>query len=417
MKKFAILGLVLVTILVACAPAATPEPAKALRTKANAGETITFYHFGDITGPYASITTPLVTGFNDAVKWVNDKGGIRGAQVAIEWSDTGGKLENAISVYNRYREKKPLILFMYGSPETEALRDRLIEDKIPAVTAGVSGKGLYPPGFAFGEVPIYADQFGLFMDWLKANWDKVKPAKGQALDSPKVAVITWDTAYGRGALTDETKAYAESKGIKIVGQEFFAMGAPDVTTQILNAKKAGANVLYSNTLAYGPAQILKDAVSLGVRDEFLIAGNNWALDLSMLALAGAASEGFYGPLPNVWWSEADHAGIKLLDEQFKANNRKPAERNVGYMLSYAFVDYARAVMEKTIDRVGFDGLNGAAVQETVATMGEYKALDGVMILVYGKDKRAPSKARIVQVQKGQFVPVTDWMTAPDLRPK
>jgi len=190
-----------------------------------------------------------------------------------------------------------------------------------------------------------------------------------------------------------------------------------VTTQILNAKKAGANVLYTNTLAHGPAQILKDAVSLGVRDEFLIAGNNWALDLSMLALAGPASEGFYGPLPNVWWSEADQAGIKLLDEQFKANNRKPAERNVGYMLSYAFVDYARAVMEKTIDRVGFDGLTGAAVQETLTTMDEYKALDGVMILGYGKDRRAPNKARIIQVQKGQFVPVTDWMTVPDLRPK
>jgi len=415
MKKFIFLALA-VLALVACAPAAaTPTPA--LRTKANPGETLTFYHFGDITGPYAAITTPLVTGFNDAVKWLNDKGGVRGAQIKIEWSDTGGKLENAISVYNRYREKKPLILFMYGSPETEALRDRLVEDKIPALTAGVSGKGLYPPGYAFGEAPLYSDQFGLFMDWLKANWDKVKPAKGQALDSPKIAVLTWDTAYGRGALTDETKAYAESKGIKIVGQEFFAMGAPDVTTQILAAKKAGANVIYTNTLAHGPAQILKDAVSLGVREEFLIGGNNWALDLSMLALAGAASEGFYGPFPNLWWDDAEHPGIKEIAAQFTANARKPAERNVAYILSFAYVDFTREVLEKTIDRVGFDALTGAAVHQTIVGMGEYKAVQGVAVLTYGPTKRAPSAARIIQVQKGKFVPVTDWMTAPDLRPK
>ena len=77
----------------------------------------------------------------------------------------------------------------------------------------------------------------------------------------------------------------------------------------------------------------------------------------------------------------------------------------------------RQILEKTIDRVGFDGLNGAAVNETIMTMGEIKATDGVLILGYGKDVRATNKARIVQVQKGKFVYQTDWMTTPDLRPK
>ena len=397
------------------APKATAMPA--LRTKANPGEKITLYHYGDVTGPYAAITAPLVSGFDDAVKALNAKGGIRGAQVAVEWSDTGGKLENAISTYNRFREKKPLILFMYGSGETEALKDRLAEDKIPNLTFGVSGPGSYPPGWVFAGVPIYSDQFGLFLDWLTANWAKVKPAKGQNLDAPRVAVVTWDTAYGRGALTPETQAYADKKGVKIVSKEFFAVGAPDVTTQILAAKKAGANVIYTNTLAHGPAQILKDSVSLGVRDEFLIGGNNWALDLSMLALAGAASEGFYGPLPNLWWDDTGNAGIKEIEAQFKANSRKPAEHSVGYLLTYGIVDATRQIMEKTIDRVGFDALSGAAMYETMQATGEIKAMDGVMSLQYGKDIRATNKARIMQVQKGKFVPQTDWMVVPDLRPK
>jgi len=400
------------------APKATAAPTTAaLRTKANPGEKITLYHYGDVTGPYAAITTPLVSGFDDAVKALNAKGGIRGAQVAVEWADTGGKVENAISTYNRFREKKPPILFMYGSTETEALKDRLAEDKIPNLTFGVSGKGSYPPGWVFGGVPIYSDQFGLFLDWLSANWAKVKPAKGQNLDAPRVAIVTWDTAYGRGALTPETQAYADKKGVKIVSQEFFAVGAPDVTTQILAAKKAGANVIYTNTLAHGPAQILKDSVSLGVRSEFLIGGNNWALDLSMLALAGAASEGFYGPLPNLWWDDADNVGIKEIEAQFKANSRKPAEHSVGYLLTFGIVDATRQLMEKTIDRVGFDALSGATLYETMQGTAEIKAMDGVMVLQYGKDVRATNKARIIQVQKGKFVPQTDWMIAPDLRPK
>ena len=398
-------------------PKPTDVPKPALRTKANPGEKITLYHLGDVTGPYAAITAPLVSGFSDGAKYFNGKGGIRGAEILVEWSDTANKLELAISAYTRFREKKPLIMQLYGSTETEGLRDRLGEDKIPVITAGVSTKGTYPPAYVFAVVPIYSDQFGLFLDWLVPNWDKVKPAKGQGLDSPKIAIVTWDSAFGRGAYTDEAKAYAEKKGVKIVSQEFFAMGAPDVTTQILAAKKAGANVIYTNTLAHGPAQILKDAVSLGVRDEFLIAGVNWTADLSMLGLAGAASEGFYGVLPNLWWDDADNAGVKTIAGEFTANNRKPAERSVGYLLAFSFVDAMKQYIEKTIDRVGFDALTGQAVYETMTISGDLKVMEGITTFDFSKDKRAPSKARIIQVQKGKFVPQSDWMVAPDLRPK
>jgi len=399
------------------APKPTDVPKPALRTKANPGETITLYHLGDVTGPLAAITTPLVSGFDDGVKYLNKTGGIRGAQVLLEMSDTASQVDRAILGYNRFREKKPLVLQMYGSGETEALKARLAEDKIPVLTAGVSSKGSYPPGYVFAVVPIYTDQFGLFIDWLVLNWDKVKPAKGQGLDSPKIALVTWDSAFGRDVLTAETRAYAERKGVKIVGQELFTPGAPDVTTQILAAKKAGANVIYTNTLAHGPAQILKDTVSLGVREEFLIAGCNWTLDLSMLGLAREAAEGFYGVFPNHWWDDADHPGVKIIQAEFAANNRKPAERAVGYLLAFSFVEAMKQYIEKTIDRVGFEGLTGAAVYETIVATGELKAMQGVTALDYNKDRRAPSKARIVQVQKGKFVYLTDWMTAPDLKPK
>ncbi len=400
------------------APTKAPEPTKpSLRTRANPGEKITLYHFGDVTGPLAAITTPLVSGFNDGAKYFNGKGGIRGAEMVVEWADTASKVELAIAAYNRFREKKPLAMQMYGSGETEALKDRLAEDKIPVLTAGVSAKGSYPPGYVFAVVPIYTDQFGLFLDWLVPNWDKVKPAKGQANESPKIAIVTWDSAYGRALDTPEVKAYAEKKGVKLVTQELFVAGAPDVTTQILAAKKAGANVIYTNTLAHGPAQILKDAVSLGVRDEFLIAGDNWAVDLSMLALAGAASEGFYGVFPNLWWDDVDHPGIKIIQGEFTANQRKPAERSVGYLLAFTFVDAMKQYIEKTIDRVGFEGLTGQAVYETIQATPELKPMEGIQTFDFGKDKRAPSKARIVQIKGGKITYVTDWMTAPDLRPK
>ncbi len=423
MKRLSFIGVLLLTLsMMACSapssgPGAVQQPTGP-RTKAKEGETITLYHFGDVSGPYAAITTPLVAGFNDAVAYVNKSGGVRGAQIKVEWSDTGGKLENATSVYSRFREQKPKLLIMYGSPEGEALKDRITEDKIPTLNSGVSGKGLYPAGYSFGTVALYSDQFGLFLDWVVANWDKVKPKKGQNLDKPVVAIITWDSAYGKGAWTDEAKAYAEKKGVKVVSQQLFPLtGVTDVTTQILSAKKDGANVIYTNTLAQGPALIAKDVISLGLKEEFLLGANTWAMDTSFLGLAKEAAEGWYGMQFNLWYSDADNAGIKLVTQAHTDNKRTPAEKSLGYLLTWSVVDAAKQIYEKTIDRVGFDALSGEEVFKTMTTMGEIKTLDGVMIMgPYDKDVRAGRKARMVQVQGGTFKPVSDWMSAPNLAP-
>ena len=437
MRKLVLLAILVGLGLSACAPAATPSPTPIpptplpptaappteppptegpLRTDNLEGETITLYHFGDITGPYAAITAPLVNATSDAVQRINAQGGIRGAKLETLFSDTGGNLEEAISIYNRYLEDGPVIMFTYSSPEVEALRDRLAEDRIPLLTPGVSGKGLYaPPGWAFGFVPIYPDQFGLFLDWLTAEWGEVKPAG--AGDEPRVAIITWDTAYGRAADTPESRAYAESLGVEIVSVEYIQQSpTPDASTAILHAQADGANVIYTNTLAYGPAAILKDAVALGVRDQFLIAGNNWAMDLSMLALAKEASEGFYGLLPYAWWNDTSVPGVKIVEEQFAANARTPAEHSVAYLVSYALIDVTREALERAIDRVGFDALSGEAVFEELEAFDGYDAFEGLTIVTFGEDVRSTSASRIAQVRAGQFVPVTDWMVAPDLRP-
>ncbi len=381
------------------------------------GETITIYHMGDITGPYGPITLPLVHGFSDAVEYLNKKGGILGAKVEIGWADTGGKLEEAISIYERFREAvpKPVFLATYSSMDNEALRERFAEDEIPVLTAGLSMPGLYPPGWIFGIAPIYVDQFGFFIDWLVENWEEVKPPK--AGDEIKLAFITWDTAYGRGADTPETRAYAAEKGVEIVATEYFEVGAVDVTTQLLTAKEAGANVIWTNTLAHGPAQILKDATALGLREEMLIAGNNWALDLATIAIAKEAAEGFIGVMPTAWWTEMEIPGVKIAAEQFAAHERTPGERNIAYLLSFAIVDTAAHVIEEAIKEVGFENLDGAAVKAQFEKLKDFEAGEGIVILTFGPEIRASRTARIGKIEKGNIVAITDWLPMPNLLPK
>ncbi|RMG93893.1 MAG: hypothetical protein D6706_14680 [Chloroflexi bacterium] len=402
-------------------PTAEPEPE--MRTDNLEGEVITFYHFGDLSGPLAAITAPLIHGFEDAVAAINEQGGIRGAQIELKFADTGGSVDEAVAAYERFTSEDDniLVMFTYGSGDGEALRSRFVEDKIPNLAAGLSSIAFYAPdsGYTFGYAPIYPDQFGYFLDWLTANWADVKPAS--AGDEIKLAYISWPTAYGQAALTPESRAYAESLGVEIVAEEIIDVSpTADTTTAILNAQAAGANVIYTNTLAFGPASILNGLGALGLRDEFFVGANNWAMDLSLYAFLSdpALAVGLTAPFPYLWWTDADHPGIQYAEQIFAANERPAAEHGVGYLLTLAGVDIAVKAIELAIDNVGYDNLTGEAVHDALIQLGEYEPLQGVMRVDYSNDNRSPHQSQLRQIQGGPdaFVVLQDWTPTPDLRP-
>ncbi len=401
----------------------TEEAMEEMRTDGLEGETITFYHFGDLSGPYAAITSPLINGMQDSVNAINEQGGIRGAEIEVQFQDTGGSVDEAVAVYDRFtsEDDNVVIMFTYGSPEAEALASRFAEDQIPNLSAGLSANAFYGPdsGYTFGLGPIYPDQFGYFLDWLTANWADVKPAS--AGDEIKLAYLSWPGAFGQGALTDESRAYADSLGVEIVAEEQYELApTADTTTALLNAQAAGANVIWTNTLAFGPAALMNGLGALGLKDEFVLAGANWAMDLATYAFVSdpALAAGFYAPFPYLWWNDTDHPGIQYAEEIYTVNERGPGDHNVGYLLLVAGVDVAVQAIEKAIDEVGYDNLTGEAVYAALVSMGDIEGLDGVVRLNYEDGNRSPRVSQLRQIQGGPdaFNVIQDWTDMPDLRP-
>lgn len=429
-------------VLGACGPAATevpapppPEPTQVPATEAPApteempsgppdltGETITIYHFGDLSGPYAAITSPLVHGAEDAVAAINEAGGIYGAELAVEFADTAGSIDEAVAAYDRFTggDDNPLIMITYGSGEVEALAQRFAEDKVVNVTAGLSARGFYiDSGYTFGLGPIYPDQFGLVMSYLADNWAGLKPA--DAGDEIKLAYISWPTAFGQGALTPETRAFLDELGIELVAEETYDLSpSADTTTAILNAQAAGANVIWTNTLAFGVSVILNDLNSLGLRDQFLVAGDNWAMDLATYAFLAdpAYGVGLISAFPYLWWTDADNPGVQYAEQLFAANERPSSEHNVGYLLLVAGVDMAAEAIRLAIDTVGYENLNGEAVHDALVALSPFEALDGVLRVDYSNGSRSPHVSQIRMIQGGPdaFNILQDWMDTPDLRP-
>ena len=399
-------------------PPAEPEGPSDL-----SGETITIYHFGDLSGPYAAITAPLIHGAEDAVKAVNDAGGIYGATLDIQFADDAGSIDEAVAAYDRFTSEDPnaLVMITYGSGEAEALAERFAEDKIVNITAGLSSKAFYGEGsgYTFGLGPIYPDQIGMVMKYLSENWADYKPES--AGDEVKLAYISWPTAFGQGALTDESRAYLADLGVEIVAEETYDVApTADTTTAILNAQAAGANVIWTNTLAFGPAAVLNDLNALGLRDQFVVAGDNWTMDLATYAFLAdpAYGVGLMSPFPYLWWTDTENAGVQYAQGLFEANERQAAEHNVGYLLLVAGVDMAVKAITHAIDTVGYENLNGEAVHDALVDMSPFEALDGVMKADFSNGSRSPhmSQIRVIQGGPDAFNVVQDWAETPDLRP-
>lgn len=414
------------------------------------GEVIPITHFGDISGSYAFITQPLIAAFDDAIAYYNARGGICGAMLVQDNRDTGGDLSQTQAAYDYYSnlEDTPTLLIMYASPDMELLRSQLIEDEIPVLISAGSTEGLYgedanTPGWVYATNPLYTDQLGTFCEYVAANPEEYP--------DPVIGYISWPGAFGEAAFTPETIAYCAELGVGMVETpEYFPPTATDISGQVLNLFDAGANILYTNTLASGPFLMAKTVNDLGLDQDLKLAGVNWAMDITVALLSRSsirpdglpAVEGMVGSLPFTWYSEADHPGISLILEQAEANGRTLAQQNITYIIGWSTVDAYKEIYTQTVNRVGsLDAVTGADVKETIDNL-DYRPMD-LFRLYYPDDLRATQENRLAvmrfQSQDGGIAtsgddaltvpqddgtnlyipvvqPITEFAEAPDLRP-
>ena len=107
MKRICILLVLLVMVSVTAAPIMAQDmmdyPSELSECEVDlTGETLTIFHFGDLNGPFAFITQPIVSAVTDAVNYWNGHGGVCGAMLQQVYDDTGGNLEATQSAYDRF---------------------------------------------------------------------------------------------------------------------------------------------------------------------------------------------------------------------------------------------------------------------------------------------------------------------------
>ena len=371
-----------------------------------AGETLTIFHFGDLSGPYAFITQPIVSAVTDAVNYWNSHGGVCGATLQQIYEDTGGNLEATQSAYDRFTSEfadELDLLLLYGSSDGELLREQLAEDEIVSIISAGSIESLYgedglTPGWLYASNPLYINQFGSFCEFVAAN-----PG---AFPDPVIGFVTWPGAFGLAGTERAADDYCSSLGVEVLDEpQIFLPTDTDILTQVQNAIDGGATILYTNSIASGPALIAGALVDLGMESEIALAGVNWVMDTSVGILGqrvlkpnGLPSvEGIYGSMPFLWWTELGNPGIQFVTQQFAANERGPAEQNIAYLLSWGAVDTIIETTIRTVNAVGsLDAVTGADMRATMDSM-EYSILGGLMQHSFAEGMRDGTLNRIARL--------------------
>ncbi|MFQ5472997.1 MAG: ABC transporter substrate-binding protein, partial [Dehalococcoidia bacterium] len=389
------------------------------------GEQIVIYQQAGTEGPIASILgLAFQFATTQALKEINEAGGICGAELVVEFRETAYNVDQEVIAYEETRDADPapFVINTYNSGATVALSDRFNEDHIAAIAAGVNTQAIYVPrdGWTIGIVPVYADQFAGFCDWVTSNWADVKPES--AGDDIVIGVIGWQGAYGSGATTPEAIAYCESVGATVLELEQQEISpAYDSTGNIQALLAQGANVIYQQNLSFSSAEVVGTVTALGVRDQVLLGGVNWSGNFDVLNFLGenvGIMDGYYTITPYIPWDETDHPGIQQTIAAFDASGAPPNERTFTFLMTYAGFYNQKRVIEHAINRDGFP-VTGDTFMDAFKDLGTVDEL-GILQWTVEGEQRSPGRTRISQFQlvdgEIQLVPVTDWFELPKAWP-
>lgn len=394
--------LLMALVISACAGGAPQAPAatEAARPK----EPIKVGAIFDLTGATADVGTPYSEGVKGFVEWLNGKGGVEGHPLDLVSADYAYKVDQAEALYSQFVGEGVVAFMGWGTGDTEALRPKIAEDKIPFMSASYSAAltkmDEAPYNFLIGTT--YSDQAIIALRWAADDW----AAKGNS-GKPKVAVIHHDSPFGQSPLAD-AKAYAEANGIGFTSLPM-PRGATDYVAELAQIQQFGANYVIVHTVSSPAAVLLKNATDQGYKDKMQFILLNWCADEIFVNLAGAAAEGVFGAIPFTP-PTSPVPGHKDPDEWLKSKGSSLEAKGLHYSQGW----WTMAVMTEGIRRTIQQGkaVTGENIRAGLESIQNFDTGGVTAPISFSPTSHKGNNAlRMFKVENGKWVQVSDYISA------
>jgi branched-chain amino acid transport system substrate-binding protein len=366
----------------------------------------------DRTGPTQIVGTSLCPAIRDYIDLVNSKGGVEGYKIKLEEIDHEYKVPAAVEAYERHRADGAVSIMIYGTPQTQALTQKLTEDKIPGTSPGF-GTAAAANGTRYPYVfPIAATYWSQGAGAVKFIKDKLGSLEGK-----KIAYIYYDNPAGHEPLAIlEALQKLEKFELKT-----FAVPPPGVElgAQVLDiSQRFRPDFVISHLFGRSPSAAMKELKRAGYPLSKVI-GLVWASAEADIEAAGGwpVAEGYH-TLQFAGVGE-DFPVRKEIEAMYKAQGKEPPKEmkytvyyNRGLLIGAVHVEAVRnAIKAKGGGRItGDDVKKGFEAIHDVTLGGLVPPLH-----LSAADHEGGGWVQVFQVKGGKFVKETDWFHAyPDV---
>ncbi|MGD8259029.1 MAG: ABC transporter substrate-binding protein [Desulfobacterales bacterium] len=355
----------------------------------------------DLSGPTSDWGKNQVKGQLDAMRWINENGGINGKELKLIVIDDGYKVPRGVAGYNRLVDsEKVLGLYIQSTGTTMTLAKKIVADGVATIAASFTSKFQNPAKtpFSFFVSPSYGSMGRITLKWIRDTWK-------DSSRNPKICYLYPDNKYGRDIL-EVCKDYAKKIGVDVGPDQVINWPTKDATVQLTNMSRYNPDYAYITSTAMNGAVILKNAKALGLKTKFVSNIRNF--EETLIDLSGGAAEGTYGVHPIAPYG-ADVPGMKKVVESHEKWHPGEKGTNV-YVEGWVNILCVTEAL-KGADKAG--DLTPSGIRNAFEQFKDFSTGGLAPPLTFtSTDHRASMAAKIYQIQKSKMVPVSGWVELP-----
>ena len=370
-----------------------------------------------LTGPYGEDTNAVLAAYQDYVKYVNetkrmspwsDKKFPADINLEVLWRDDELKPSKALTIYEELKAKGMLVFRISSSPVALALKDRLEEDNMGAVSMTSGAYYLVKPQTVFTYYPIYTDSVAAAAMWFKENWKQSR--------KPRVAYLTADMAMGKSIEIPEMKDFLLKSGYEFVGAQYVPLVPPSPpTTQLMWLKKENVDLALGVMINPGSQPTIKEAVRLGMGPYLnykitFAMPNPTQMDIFYRAM-GKLGNGYVSCSSEPTYDHTELPGVKWAIELQKKNRPNEPLKVITYATGLVEVMTQVDALRLALEEVPFENLKRVDVLKKGFWRIKNLDIGGLTSepLTYGPgDVEGVSVVRLDQIQNGKVVKLGTW---------
>ena len=363
----------------------------------------------DRTGATQTVGVNLCPGYHDYIDLVNSKGGVEGYKIRAMEIDHEYKVPQAVEAYERQKKEGAVLISLYGTPQTQALNQKLTEDRIPGTS----------PGFgisASADGTRYPFLFPIAATYWSQGTAAVKFAKDQlggSLKGKKIAYLFYDNPAGREPIPVLEELSREE------GFELRTFGVPppgvEMGAQVLDiAQRYRADFVIAHLFGRSPSVSIKELKRIGYPLRKVVAFVWGSAEADIEAAGGfAVAEGYY--TMQFAGVGSDYPVLDEIREMYKKQGKEPPKEmastvyyNRGVLIAAIHVEAIRNALKAK----GGQKITGADVKAGMEKIRGF-TLGGLVppLEITASDHEGGGWVQIFQVKGGKLVKVTDWFKA------